>query len=178
MSSFHTQFEHGQLDDDDGTYTRYRILKGKGICLGSRYPCDDTCSSDFTLLRQWAHSSLQLLIQPWICAPGTHYGWVDRQCILLVFIAKVQSSKVIFLCFVFTLNKKATINQVTTKPATSNNVLFPGHSPLLTTSTDDLTLWIFWLPPLICLGQVGLRSLSALVNCSESNPQTSLFLAH
>ena len=22
--------------------------------------------------------SLQLLIQPWICAPGTHYGWVDR----------------------------------------------------------------------------------------------------
>ena len=26
----------------------------------------------------WAHSSLQLLIQPWICALGTHYGWVDR----------------------------------------------------------------------------------------------------
>ena len=22
--------------------------------------------------------SVQLLIQPWICAPGTHYGWVDR----------------------------------------------------------------------------------------------------
>ena len=22
--------------------------------------------------------SLQLSIQPWICAPGTHYGWVDR----------------------------------------------------------------------------------------------------
>ena len=22
--------------------------------------------------------SLQLLIQPWICAPGTPYGWVDR----------------------------------------------------------------------------------------------------
>ena len=22
--------------------------------------------------------SLQLLIQSWICAPGTHYGWVDR----------------------------------------------------------------------------------------------------
>ena len=22
--------------------------------------------------------SLQLLIQPWICVPGTHYGWVDR----------------------------------------------------------------------------------------------------
>ena len=27
---------------------------------------------------QWAHSSLQLLIQPWICTPGTHYGWMDR----------------------------------------------------------------------------------------------------
>ena len=25
-----------------------------------------------------AYGSLQLLIQPWICAPGTHYGWVDR----------------------------------------------------------------------------------------------------
>ena len=24
------------------------------------------------------HCSLQLLIQPWICAPGTQYGWVDR----------------------------------------------------------------------------------------------------
>ena len=22
--------------------------------------------------------SLQLLIQPWICAPGTHYSWVDQ----------------------------------------------------------------------------------------------------
>ena len=21
---------------------------------------------------------MQLLFQPWICAPGTHYGWVDR----------------------------------------------------------------------------------------------------
>ena len=27
---------------------------------------------------QWAHSSLQLLIQPWICAPGTHYDRMDR----------------------------------------------------------------------------------------------------
>ena len=27
---------------------------------------------------QWAHSSLQLLIQLWFCAPGTHYGLVDR----------------------------------------------------------------------------------------------------
>ena len=27
---------------------------------------------------QWAHSSLQLLSQPWICTLGNHYGWVDR----------------------------------------------------------------------------------------------------
>ena len=27
---------------------------------------------------QWVHSSLQLLIQSSICAPSTHYGWVDR----------------------------------------------------------------------------------------------------
>ena len=25
-----------------------------------------------------AYGSLQLSIQPWICAPGTHYGWVDQ----------------------------------------------------------------------------------------------------
>ena len=25
--------------------------------------------------------SLQLLIQPLICAPGTHYGWVDQGCV-------------------------------------------------------------------------------------------------
>ena len=38
------------------------------------------------------------------------------------------------------LRKKATIHQVTTMLATSNNVLFPGHNHLLTTSTDYLTL--------------------------------------
>ena len=27
---------------------------------------------------QWAHSSLQLFIQPCICAPGTQYCWMDR----------------------------------------------------------------------------------------------------
>ena len=34
----------------------------------------------FRLYLPWqrAHTSLQLLIQPWICAPGTHYGWVDQ----------------------------------------------------------------------------------------------------
>ena len=34
-----------------------------------------------TLLFPWQGGrkcSLQLLIQPWICVPGTHYGWVDR----------------------------------------------------------------------------------------------------
>ena len=35
---------------------------------------------------------------------------------------------------------KATIHQVTTMLATSKNVLFPGHNPLLTTGTDDPTL--------------------------------------
>ena len=52
--------------------------KGKGICLESRYP-RYTCSSDFTFpLAVGTYGSLQLSIQPWICAPGTHYGWVDR----------------------------------------------------------------------------------------------------
>ena len=41
-----------------------------------------------------------------------------------------------------TLRKKATIHQVTTLLATSKNVLFPGHNHLLTTGTDDPTLWL------------------------------------
>ena len=36
--------------------------------------------------------------------------------------------------------KNATMNQVTIMLAASKNVLFPDHSHLLTTSTDDLTL--------------------------------------
>ena len=35
---------------------------------------------------------------------------------------------------------KATIHQVTTMLATSKNVLFPGHSHLLTTGMDDPSL--------------------------------------
>ena len=38
------------------------------------------------------------------------------------------------------LCKTATIHQVTTMLATSKNVLFPGHSHLLTTGADDPTL--------------------------------------
>ena len=38
------------------------------------------------------------------------------------------------------LHKKATIHQVTTMLATSENVLFPGHNHLLTTGTDDTSL--------------------------------------
>ena len=32
----------------------------------------------FYLLWQWEHNSLQQLMQPWICAPGNRYGWVDQ----------------------------------------------------------------------------------------------------
>ena len=39
------------------------------------------------------------------------------------------------------LSKKASIYQVTML-ATCKNILFPGHNHLLTTGTDDLTLWI------------------------------------
>ena len=44
--------------------------------------------------------------------------------------------------------QKATIHQVTTMLATSQNVLFPGHNHLLTTGrpTDDLTLIIARAP--------------------------------
>ena len=38
------------------------------------------------------------------------------------------------------VQKKATIHQVTTMLATSKNALFPGHNHLLTTGTDDPSL--------------------------------------
>ena len=41
-----------------------------------------------------------------------------------------------FRCFI-TLRKQATIHQLTTMLATSQNVLFPGHSHLLTTGPND-----------------------------------------
>ena len=44
---------------------------------------------------------------------------------------------------VYTLCKKVIIHQVTTMLATSENVLFPGHNHLLTTSTD--VRWPFTL---------------------------------
>ena len=39
-------------------------------------------------------------------------------------------------------SQKATIHQVITILATTKNVLFPGHNHLLTTGTDDQTLWL------------------------------------
>ena len=44
------------------------------------------------------------------------------------------------LCRGMTLRKKNTIHQVTTKLATSKNVLFPGPNHLLTTGADDPSL--------------------------------------
>ena len=38
--------------------------------------------------------------------------------------------------------QKATMHQVITMLATSKSVLFPSHNQLLTTSTDDLALWL------------------------------------
>ena len=42
----------------------------------------------------------------------------------------------------FPLCKKASIHQLTTMLATPKKVLFPGHNHLLTTGTDDRTLWL------------------------------------
>ena len=50
--------------------------EGTGTCLESRYP-RYTCSLA-VLFAVGAYGILQLLIQPWLCALGTHYGWVDR----------------------------------------------------------------------------------------------------
>ena len=45
------------------------------------------------------------------------------------------------LTFTYIVQKKATIHQVTTMLATYKNVLFPGHNHLITTGTDDQTLY-------------------------------------
>ena len=59
---------------------------------------------------------------------------------LITFIAKWSSKRSASYSVVITVEKKATIHQVTTMLATSKNVLFPGHNYLLTTDTDDPTL--------------------------------------
>ena len=53
--------------------------------------------------------------------------------------AEWQQTKIIVVA---SLHKKATIHQVTTMLATSKKVLFPGQNHLLTTGTDDPTLWL------------------------------------
>ena len=41
-----------------------------------------------------------------------------------------------------TVHKKAIIHQLTTMLSTLKNVLFPGHSHLLTTGAADPSLWL------------------------------------
>ena len=58
----------------------YNSLGGK-VKVAVLSPHSMTAHVQQTLPFPWqggCHSSLQLLIQPWICAPGTHYGWVDQ----------------------------------------------------------------------------------------------------
>ena len=55
----------------------------------------------------------------------------------------------------YTLRKKATTHHVTTMLATSKNILFTGHTHLLTTDTSDPTLWLSPLPVLCDNQSVG-----------------------
>ena len=68
------------------------------------------------------------------------------KCILPDSIPSLLSGIYLIALFAVSLGKKATIHQVTAMLATSKNVLFPGHIPLLTTGADDLTLIITWVP--------------------------------
>ena len=84
-------------------------------------------------------------------------------------IMNFQSKVSVSLC------KKATIQQVTTMLATSENVLFPGHNHLLTTSPDDPTLWLLpenqWL---VC----AVRSSCTVRDILCKLMYTSLYLMH
>ena len=66
---------------------------------------------------------------PWGCSVRENLDTTHATNILLHFL------------FIYT-EQKAIIRQVTIVLATSKNVLCPGHNHLLTTSTDDLTLWL------------------------------------
>ena len=63
----------------------------------------------------------------WKCWLSTSDAYLNRLC---------------FCHILFPLRKMLTIHQVTTMLATSKNALFPGYNHLLTTSTDDPTLWL------------------------------------
>ena len=53
--------------------------EGKGIYYRVQTSMTEHVLQTWPFLSQGGrHCSLQLLIQPWICAPGTNYGWVDQ----------------------------------------------------------------------------------------------------
>ena len=54
----------------------------------------------------------------------------------------IVSKQLVWITVVSPLVNKVTIHQVTTMLATSKNILFPGHSHLLTTGDDDSSLII------------------------------------
>ena len=55
-------------------------VKVKVFILRSQYPSRITSRpfSSPRTIKVGTYSSLQLLIQSWICTPGTHYNWVDK----------------------------------------------------------------------------------------------------
>ena len=61
---------------------------------------------------------------------------------LITVLSKLTSHYMSEDIYSVALRKKATIHQVTTMRPTSLNALFPGHNHMLTTGTDDLTLWL------------------------------------
>ena len=125
---------------------------------------NNTCSTDFTFpLARWApvqpatiDPTLDLCTRyplrlggprqcgiqslPDTSAHGQHWELNPRLCDLEsnALSARPHASTSSGLC------KKATIHQVTTMLATSENVLFPGHNHLLTPGTDDPSLAGAW----------------------------------
>ena len=67
--------------------------------------------------------------------------WIEND-VQYILTHLLQLTKVDVITCKHSLGKWATIHQVTTMLATSKNVLLPGHNHLLTTDTDDLTLWL------------------------------------
>ena len=82
------------------------------------------------------------IMHAWIDADPllpSFFFWTMAFTVLITVMQKFKS----WISHVLRLSlrqKKATMHQVTTTLATFENVLFPGHKHLLTTSTDDPSL--------------------------------------
>ena len=109
------------------------------MCLSgssSLRTCLCTCCilpSEMALFKHVNNTPMKVTISwiwVWISDLYFHIRWCSTK---LYFVSSEYHSH--------SLHNKATIHQVTSMPPISKNVLFAGHSHILSTGSDDPTLW-------------------------------------